>query len=401
MESRAMYRNMLRGILIIVAIAAIFFGGMLFGSKTPVSGFLFNSQNSAPATNANLANFWKVWTLLDEKYPFTDKKPTDQEKIYGAIQGLVASYGDPYTTYFPPEEAKMFNDEVRGTFGGVGMEIDSKDGLLVVIAPVKDSPAERTGVKSGDILLSIGDKNTEDMPIDEAVGIIRGDIGTQVKLRFYRPSTKSEVSVTIKREVIHYPTLETRVSGDTFIIELASFTEDSAALVKTALEEFSKSKQKNLVLDFRNNPGGYLDAAVDISSYFLPQGKVIVRESFGEHQAETTYRSKGTHAISKKYNLTILVNGGSASASEIVAGALAEQGVGTLIGTKTFGKGSVQELVNLPDGSSVKITVAKWLTPNGVSISQQGLMPSIIVEDDSKTDTDEVMDRALQEFKQK
>ncbi len=388
---------MLRGILIIIAIVAIFFGGILFGAKTQVNGFLFGS-NATPAATANLANFWKVWTLLEEKYPF-DEKPADQEKIYGAIAGLVASYGDPYTTYFPPKEAKMFNDEVRGTFGGVGMEVDIKDEMIVVVAPLKDSPAERAGIKPGDILMSINEVKMDDMTIEEVVSLIRGDVGTQVVLHIYRPSTKSELSIAITREIIHYPTLETRIEGETFIIELASFTEDSALLMQTALEEFSKSQQKNLILDLRNNPGGYLDAAVDVSSYFLPQGKVIVRESFGENQTETIYRSKGTAVIAKKYNLTILVNQGSASASEIVAGALTEHGVGKLIGTKTFGKGSVQELIDLSDGSSVKITIAEWLTPNGISISRQGLTPNIVVEDDQKTEADEVMDRALVEFK--
>ncbi len=398
MQSRAMYRNMLRGILIIVAIAAIFLGGMLFGSKTQVSGFIFGSQTT-PATTANLANFWKVWTMLDEKYPFADKKPTDQEKVYGAIAGLVASYGDPYTTYFPPKEAKLFDDEVRGTFGGVGMEIDVKDGLIVVVAPLKDSPAERAGIMAGDVILAVDGTEFQNAGIDEAVSLVRGDVGSQVTIDIYRPSTKSKLTINVVREVIHYPTLETRVSGDTFIIELASFTGDSASLMKTALETFQKSKQKNLIIDFRNNPGGYLDAAVDISSYFLPQGKVIVRENFGPHQSETAYRSKGTTVITKKYKLAILVNEGSASASEIVAGALAEHGIGTLIGSTTFGKGSVQELVKLSDGSSVKITIAEWFTPNGISISKQGLVPSIAIKNDPATETDEVLDRALAEFK--
>lgn len=398
MEQARTYRTMLRAALIIVGIIIIFGAGLFLGSKVEVSGFL-SSRESTPSSTANLANFWKVWSLLDAKYPFPDKKPTDQDKIYGAISGLVASYGDPYTTYFPPEEAKMFLDEVRGSFGGVGMEVDNKDDMITVVAPLKDSPAERVGVKPGDIVISIDETSTADMSVEEAVRLIRGDVGTQVTMKLYRPDTKSQVSVTITREIIHYPTIETRVSGNAFIIELSSFTEDSAALVKAALEEFSKSKQTNLVLDLRNNPGGYLDAAVDISSYFLPQGKVVVRENFGKNQSETAYRSKGTPVITKKYNLVILVNEGSASASEIVAGALSEHKVGTLIGSKTFGKGSVQELINLSDGSSVKITIAEWLTPNGTSISKQGLVPGIVIENDPKTEADEVLDRALKEFK--
>lgn len=394
--TRAQYLK--RRALVIIGLFAIFGAGIFVGFHAPVSGALFKKQDPSTSASVSLTPFWQVWKLLQDKYPFPDRMPTDQEKLYGAIQGLVSSYDDPYTTFFPPSQAKIFAEDVKGSFGGAGMEIGVRNDLVTVIAPLKGSPAEKAGVKAGDIIIKIDSTSTEGMALDDVVSRIRGKEGTPVRVTYIRPSQQGEQTVTIVREVIKLPIVTTRTTGPTYVIELSSFSEQSAVLFKNALGEFATSGASNLIIDLRNNPGGYLDAAVDIASYFLPEGKVVVRENMGEGKDEITHRTKGGQIVKKGTPIVVLVNHGSASAAEILAGALSEHGIATLIGEKTFGKGSVQELIDLPDGSSVKITVAEWLTPKGVSISKQGLTPTQTVADekDKLSEKDPVIDAALQ-----
>lgn len=340
----------------------------------------FKAPETKAAEEADLTEFWKVWHLLEEKFiaASSTESVSTEEKIHGAIEGMVAAYGDPYTVFLPPVESAAFAEDISGNFSGIGMEVGLRDGVVTVIAPLPDTPAERAGIISGDIITRIDGVTTEGMRVDEAVKMIRGEKGTEVKLSIYREGELEIREFTVVRDTITIPTVVTEEVDGTFIIRLYSFNALAEMKMQEALREYVNSGARSMVLDLRGNPGGYLQSAVAIASYFLPTGKVVVREHYGENDEEKLYRSQGrTLREFAPEELVVLIDGGSASASEILAGALKEHGVAVLIGETTFGKGSVQELVSLPDGSSVKITVARWLTPDGVSISDGGLAPDI------------------------
>lgn len=398
-------RQSLLGIGLAVLLAtATFFSGLHIGSDTKLEANIFSvfSRQTQADDSVDMTEFWHVWNLLEEKFVVssTTESLTDQEKIEGAIAGLVRSYGDPYTIYMPPEEAASFEEDISGNFSGVGMEVGIRDDILTVIAPLPQSPAEKAGILAGDLILRINDESTEGMSVDEAVRRIRGEQGTEVTLTILREGESEYRTLTIVRDTITIPTSKTEVRDDVFIITLYSFNAISEAEMQNALRSFIKSGKKKLILDLRGNPGGYLESAVYIGSYFLPLGKTIVRESFGGDSDEEVYRSLGREIQNfTPKELVVLVDGGSASASEILAGALKEHGVATIIGTKTFGKGSVQELVELDRGSSLKVTVARWLTPQGISISEGGLAPDIEVDrtpEDREAGRDPQLDKALE-----
>lgn len=350
-------------------------------------------------TDADFNSFWKVWNILNEKSLYA-KKTTNQDRVWGAVSGLASSLKDPYTVFFPPEENKLFNDEIKGSFGGIGAEIGVKDKVLTIIAPLKDNPAIKVGIKSGDKILKIDNVETGNITIDKALSLIRGKKGTVVTLLVLRPGEKETREFKITRDDITIPTIDTELRSDNiFVIKFYSFSENSANLFKDALKKFVDSNSKKLIIDLRGNPGGYLDAAINIGSWFIDEGKVIVSEDFGGRKKTETYRSHGPKIFGKDLELIVLVDGGSASASEILAGALKEHGVARLVGEKTFGKGSVQELINITDTTSLKVTVAKWLTPNGVSISDQGLEPDFKVPftiKDFEAKKDPQMDKAVE-----
>ena len=402
-------RISLLGVLLAGLLAtATFFSGVQVGngnSQPAALGWLFQQTAASPDTEADLTAFWRVWNLLDEKYVGRGDADvaSNQERVWGAIEGLVKSYGDPYTSFLEPADAESFAEDISGNFSGVGMEVGMRDNLITVIAPLPDTPAEQAGIIAGDVLIRIDDTSTEGMSIDEAVDRIRGEKGTTVTLTIYREGETEFREMEIVRDTITIPTIKTEVQGDTFIIALYTFNAISDAEMQNALREYVQSGKGNLILDLRGNPGGYLQSAVAISSYFLPTGKVVVREHFGDNQEDQVYRSLGKElGRFAPEKMVVLVDGGSASASEIVAGALQEHGAATLIGSQTFGKGSVQELIALPDGSSLKVTVARWLTPNGVSISESGLTPDIEVErtpEDRVADKDPQLEAALEYLK--
>lgn len=391
------------GLAVLLA-TATFFSGLHIGNDTRLEAniFSFLSRETKADDSVDLTEFWHVWNLLDEKFvtSSTSTPLTDKEKVHGAIEGLVRAFGDPYTVYFPPEDAEMFEADIKGNFSGVGMEVGMRDDVITVIAPLPDSPAEKAGLIAGDIIVRINGESTEGVSVDEAVQRIRGEKGTEVKFAIFRKGEEGFRDITVVRDTITIPTSKTEVRGDVFIISLYSFNAISEMEMQKALREYVKSGKSKLVLDLRGNPGGYLQSAVSIASYFLPMGKTVVRESYGGGKEEDVYRSSGkelgTHAPKK---FAVLVDGGSASASEILAGALQEHKVATIIGAQTFGKGSVQELVTLDDGSSLKVTVARWLTPNGTSISLAGLTPDIVVErtpEDRTAGKDPQLDAALE-----
>ncbi len=390
------------GLAVLLA-TATFFSGLHFGNDTKLQAniFSFFSRETQADDTVDLTEFWRVWNLLEEKFVVSSTStPHDtKEKIQGAIAGLVKSYGDPYTIYMPPADADIFAEEISGNFSGVGMEVGIRDDMVTVIAPLPGSPAEKAGFIAGDTIVRIDDKSTEGMNVDEAVRLIRGERGTEVKFSVFRKGEDGFRDFSVIRDTISIPTSKTEVRGDVFIISLYSFNAISEAEMQSALREYVKSKKKRLVLDLRGNPGGYLQSAVAIGSYFLPLGKTIVRENFGDDIKEEIYRSSGRQlGTSVPEKIVVLVDGGSASASEILAGALQEHKVATIIGAQTFGKGSVQELVKLDDGSSLKVTIARWLTPNGISISEGGLTPDIVVErtpEDRTAGRDTQLDAAL------
>jgi carboxyl-terminal processing protease len=343
------------------------------------------SFNSTQASEkVDMTSFWKVWNTINEKYvsASTTKSVSDQDKLYGAISGLVNSIGDPYTVFFNPEEKSQFDESIGGVFEGVGMEVGIQDEKLTVVAPLKDSPAQKAGIEKGDIILAIDGLDAQDMKIEEAITHIRGPKGTIVTLSVLKKSTNKEVEIKVTRDKIVVATLDTEIKGDVFIIRLYTFGTNAQSEFKTAIQDFAKSKKRKLILDMRGNPGGYLDAAVDISSWFLPAGKPIVIEDFGKEKEPKVFRSKGYPLLSE-IKMVVLIDEGSASASEIVAGALQDHRVAKLVGTKSFGKGSVQEVVDITSDTALKITIARWLTPNKQSISLAGLKPDVEVKFDA------------------
>lgn len=381
----------------IIILLVVFFVGNYMGKKSATS--IPGVPGDISITDQEFQPFWKVWRLLNEKYVGATTTDSEQ-RIWGAIEGLTSSLDDPYTVFFPPEESAIFKSDIAGNFEGVGMEIGLKDGFLTVVAPLKGSPAEKAGVKTGDRVLQINDQITTDLPVDKAVKLIRGPKGTTVKIVFLRPGVSQPIEKTITRDVIDIPTIQTEVKSGTgggtgsttadngtglrkdgiFVIRLFSFTAQAPDLFRNALRTFIESGSHKLIIDLRGNPGGYLEAAWDMASWFLPAGKTVVIEDFGGKRDGQTYKSKGYNIFGPNVKVVILVDGGSASASEIFAGALREHGVAKLVGTKTFGKGSVQELVPVTPDTSLKVTIARWLTPKGHNLSEGGLIPDVEVK---------------------
>lgn len=391
----------------ILLLCCLFAVGIYIGyTHRPNIDKVVNVTNKNPAmeTSADFNAFWKVWNVLKEKSIYYDKA-TDQERVWGAVSGLASSTKDPYTVFFNPEDNKLFKDEIKGSFSGIGAEIGMKDNILTVIAPLKGTPAFNAGIKAGDKILKIDGTMTNDMSVDTAISLIRGEKGTTVVLTILRPGEQKTRDISIIRDKIEVPTIETEAREDgIFVIKFYSFSENADNLFAKALDEFAKSGNHKLIIDLRGNPGGYLDIAVNIGSWFIDEGKVIVSEDFGTSKKPVVYRSHGPRLFNDKLQLITLVDGGSASASEILAGALKEHGIATLVGEKTFGKGSVQELVDITPETSLKVTVAKWLTPKGASISQVGIEPDIKVPltlEDYNAKRDPQMDKAVEILKAK
>jgi len=391
-------------------VAAIAFGiGLLFGSSGTATSvvshvpFLGDNLDATPDPSVDLGDFWKAWNALDANYVNTHASstlPTAKERILGAIEGLAASYGDPYTVFFPPKEAKAFAESIAGSFAGVGMEIDKKNDVIVVVTPLKGTPAEAAGVKAGDIVAVIDGKPTDGISVEAAVSAIRGPVGSVVDLTLVRAGKVVEVKIT--RATIQVPETEDGLdaASGVYHIALYEFTANSASLFDQALSRFKASGADKLVIDLRGNPGGYLGAAVEIAGHFLSKGTPVVTEDFGGTSENDTHTSSGINGVPERTQIVVLIDGGSASASEILAGALQDAHVATIIGTRSFGKGSVQTLLDL-GGGSLKVTIARWVTPAGHWIMDQGVTPDITATstpDASRNiaGKDPQMDRAIQ-----
>ncbi|MEK7536955.1 MAG: S41 family peptidase [Patescibacteria group bacterium] len=399
--------------IIIISLVAGFFGGIEFQkSREPFGGGLREliNRDLGQPESVDFSLFWDAWNLIHERYVGRSDLNT-QEMIFGAIEGMVKSVGDPFTVFLEAKESKRLQEDIKGEFAGIGIEIGMREDVLTVIAPLKDTPADRAGIIAGDKILKIDSDSTAGITLEEAVSKIRGRRGTKVILTISRKKDSQEETkeFELTRDRIKIPTVKwLKIEPDIGHIQLFSFNQIAKNEFDQALKELKKQgAAKKLILDLRNNPGGLLDLAIDISSYFLEPGQVVVIEDFGNGPAQRGIGQKDElkakpNGFLKDVKVVILINKGSASASEIVAGALHDNKGVKLIGEKTFGKGSVQQIEELRFKTALKVTVAKWLTPKGRSISDEGIEPDIKVErteEDIKSDLDPQLEKAIEVIK--
>ena len=380
-------------------VAAALIAALLFASGWAFGGgniSLRNVRNGSINVGRTLSydSVDELYSALVNNY---DGKLTDSQALDGIKKGLAQSTSDPYTEYFNNEESKEFQQELSGSFEGIGAEL-GKDGTnVVVISPISGSPAEKAGVKSKDIIVKIDDTNATDMTITQAVKLIRGKAGTDVKLTLARDGNKVEITIT--RAQITIPSVKWEVKDGVGIMTVSRFSEDTPALAAQAADAFKNANVKGVVLDMRSNPGGLLDSAVKLSSLWLDNGKTILLEK-QSGKVVRTYTATGKPVL-KGVKTVVLINEGSASASEITAGALHDNGVATLIGTKSYGKGSVQQIIELTGGGTIKVTVARWYTPNDKNIDKEGISPDkevSVSDEDFKNKRDPQLDAALASF---
>lgn len=348
--------------------------------------------------NVDFDLFWQVWKEVRKNY--VDPAVPESQMFYGAIMGMVAALNDPYSMFLDPEITQEFQQELAGTFEGIGAEIAIKKDQLMVVAPLPNTPAEKAGLRAGDKIVGINDKLTIGLTVDQAVRMIRGPQGTTVVLKIIHDGKKESEEISVVRGQIQFDSVRHKMVGknsDIGYIELLYFKEDTGIAINQAIKDILARKElKGLILDLRNDPGGYLNSAVEVASFWLEDRVVVIEEGRDANRSE--YRSSG-EAVLKNINTVVLVNGGSASAAEIVAGALQDYKKAVLVGEKTFGKGSVQDYQTLSDGSSLKLTIAKWLTPLGRSINEEGIKPDIEVKntpEDFDNDRDPQFSKAIE-----
>lgn len=363
------WRGFIIGLTLGLLAGGIFLGGYAVGAQ---------GYRAAPGDGA-FSLLWTVRDLLSSR--FVGEAPSAQAQVYGAARGLAESYADPYTRFIEPAPRTLERDELRGHFGGIGATLGRNQAGEMAVTVMRDRPAARAGIQDGDVLLAVDEKEvTADMTVTDVVTLIRGDVGTAVTLRLLRPGEAQPYTVTIIRERIETPSVEWRVLDEAQkigYVRVSLFGERTADELRTGLDELAAAGVTRLALDLRGNGGGLVDAAVNVTSLFLREGQVLREIKRGGQ--ERFYPVKTTRSPAHTWDLVVLVDGGTASASEIVAGALRDQKRAILIGEKTFGKGSVQEVHELPDGSSVHVTVARWLTPNRQQIDGDGLTPDVEV----------------------
>lgn len=358
---------------------------------------IINAGENRTATQLDFNEFWTVWQTIRERYV---RQPIDEKAMfYGAMEGVVASLGDPHSVFLEPKAAEEFTKELSGKFEGIGAEIGIKKNQLLIIAPLPDSPAEKAGLLAGDEILAIDGQDASGLTLDAAVGRIRGDKGTVVKLHIGRKGKDKPLVFEIVRDTIAIRSVRLERTKSPkgkrlAILKVTHFNGDTVNRFLEAVGQAQSEETDGIILDLRNNPGGFLDAAVRMPGEWVP-GEIVVSERYSDGSKEE-HRSSGRGRL-KDLPTVVLVNGGSASASEIVAGALQDYGKAKLIGTQTFGKGSVQDLIDLKYGASLKLTIAEWLTPKGNNINENGIAPDYVVErteEDYENDRDPQLDAA-------
>jgi len=390
-------------LFLIGALAASFWLGLSIGKNqarvVPIEG-ITNLEAGKPDL-VDFSLFWEAWATVQEK--FAKRNGVNyQAMVHGAISGMVESLGDVYTVFMDPEEAKKFQEDISGFFEGVGMEIGIRQDQLQVIAPLEGTPAKQAGLRPGDKILKIDDVSTEGMSVEKAVSLIRGKRGTKVTLTIAREGWEESRDFEIQRAVISVPSLEWKmIDGTVAHVKIFQFSEKAGRDFTAAASQMRSQGAQRIILDVRSNPGGFLQIAEDITGWFVKPGEVVVIEDFGAEKEQQKHVAEGNGLFSETPTV-VLMNEGSASASEILAGALRDIRGTQLIGKKSFGKGSVQELVELRDNSFLKVTVANWLTPKGSFITDKGLEPTVevdLTDEDFENEKDPQLDKALEVVK--
>lgn len=396
------------GFLIVIALA--FFAGMTVNSYRSVQKFITEQDevdivkvldlySKTRSDSVSFDQYWEVWDAVKKRY--VDQPVKDVDLFYGSLKGLVGGLNDPYSTYFPPGPAKEFTQSLLGEFGGIGAEIGMRDSQLVVIAPLPGTPAERAGLKPGDFIIKINGEETFGLALDEAVLKIRGEAGSTVILEIIKKGEQTTQEVSIMREKINIPSVTHEMKQNNIAyIRVSNFNNKTIGEFDDAIRNTVQKNAKGIVLDLRRNPGGYLDTSVLVAGEWIKDG-VIVRERFTGGEVRE-HKSTGKHRLAG-IPTVVLVDEGTASGSEIVAGALQDYGAATIVGIKTFGKGSVQDFEFLKDGSALKLTIAKWFTPKDRGIDGQGIAPDVVVEEMFETkegadpnDRNAVVDKGLE-----
>ena len=376
----------------VVLLGATYLLGMTQGyySRISANNFatVFKSElEGRKLGEVDLSLLWDVIGTIDEKYIGTANY---RDIAYGAIKGAVAGVGDPYTVFSDPEENEAFFNSLDGIYEGVGIEVEIADGALLIVAPLAGSPAEEAGIRSGDLIVAVDGKTVVGETLDEVISRIKGPTGTSVKLTVVRGEEEPKI-ISVRRQVIKRESVDTTIEDGIARIRIYRFAGDTEAGINRAVDQIKRQKVDKVILDLRGNPGGFLDAGVFVANEFLSGGGIVEERFKTGEVAPLTADGKGRLQDVK---VVVLVNGGSASASEIVAGALQDAGRATIMGTQTYGKGSVQEVESFPDGSSLRVTVAKWYTPKGRSISDEGITPDKVVELEDNNEADLQLDAA-------
>jgi carboxyl-terminal processing protease len=365
-------------VVIVVAVVLVgsgFWAGWSAGRKVPENITVTGVSNiAAPSsTNADFSTFWQAWQLISDNYLTTST--TNQDKVYGAINGLVNSLGDPYSEFFSPSNNQQFQQDITGNFGGIGAELGTDaNGNIVIISPLKGTPAASAGLKSNDQVVGVDGTSTEGMTVDQVVNLIRGPIGTTVTLNILRSGWSAPKDFKITRGNINVPDVQFAMNGKVAVVTLSEFTQDADQEFYNALVQAINANAQGMIIDMRGDPGGYLEVAVDIAGYFLKPGSPVVKE-VGRTVPEQDYTATGSGALDTM-PMAILIDNGTASAAEILSGALHDDRNVPLIGEHSFGKGTVQELEPLSDGSAIKLTVAHWVLPSGQILDHDGLQPT-------------------------